>query len=95
MKIVESTKFKQQLRKIVFNIKKDKVSASIKFAKDLKEGINTLSNMPRKYRASIYHNNENMRDMIFKGYTIVYEVKENEIVIKQIFNKNLPSENNY
>ena len=30
--------------------------------------------MPFKFRQSIYFQDENIRDLIFKGYTIVYRV---------------------
>lgn len=37
------------------------------------------------YRKSNYADNENIRDLIFKGYTIVYEIKKNELLILDIF----------
>jgi len=89
MKIVESNLFKEKLREITLTIKKDKPSAAVKFAKDLKKQINTLTNMPYKYRQSQYNDNPNIRDMIFKGYTIIYKV-DKEIIILEIFNQNLP-----
>jgi len=30
--------------------------------------------MPFKFRKSIYIDDDNMRDLIFKGYTIVYKI---------------------
>ncbi len=47
--------------------------------------------MPEKNRKSYYFNNENIRDMIFKSYTIIYEINENYIEIFTIFNQNLPT----
>jgi hypothetical protein len=32
--------------------------------------------MPYKYRKSIYFDNENIRDLIYKGYTIPYLIDE-------------------
>jgi hypothetical protein len=37
--------------------------------------------MPYKYRKSIYFDNEDIRDMIFKGYITVYKINQNQIVI--------------
>ena len=90
MKIVESRKFKLRLQIITNYIKKDKQSASVKFAKDLKKIIKDLNNSPLKYRPSIYFDDKNIRDMIFKGYTIIYKVniQEETIVISDIFNQN-------
>lgn len=91
MNIVESNLYKIQLRKITLNIKKDKKTAAVKFAKDLKKQINGILNMPYKYKKSYYHEDENIRDMVFKGYTIIYKIYENHILIVEIFNQNLPT----
>ncbi|MCK9473126.1 type II toxin-antitoxin system RelE/ParE family toxin [Sulfurimonas sp.] len=70
MIIIETSRYKSELRDIVFFIKNDKLSASIKFVQELKEGINNLVNFPKKYRKSKYYEDENIRDMIFYGYTM-------------------------
>jgi plasmid stabilization system protein ParE len=90
MKIFETKKFKKEIKTIALYIKKDKLGASIEFVSALKEQINDLVNFPYKYRKSIYFDNENIRDMVFRGYTIIYEVKENSIEIISIFNQNKP-----
>lgn len=92
MKIIETSRYKNELRTISLYIKKDKQSAAIKFVKEQKELINNLVNSPFKYRKSIYFDDENIRDMIFYGYTIVYEIDmENQVIeVLSIFNKNLP-----
>lgn len=43
--------------------------------------------MPYKYRKSFYYDDINVRDMIFKGYTIPYLIdeKNNKIVLLDIF----------
>jgi plasmid stabilization system protein ParE len=93
LKIIESHKFKLKLRIITNYIKKDKQGASVDFAKDLKKNIKNLNNSPFKYRPSIYFDNENIRDMTYKGYTIIYKVnmQEEAIVVADIFNQNKPS----
>ena len=54
--------------------------------------IKELINFPFKFRQSKYYNDENARDLIFKGYTIPYyiDLKNNTIVILTIFKYNLP-----
>ena len=44
-------------------------------------------------KLSFYFNDKNMRDMTFKGYSIVYEVnfEKDCIEILKIFNRNKPS----
>jgi len=90
MIIIETSRYKRELRDIAFFIKKDKLSASIKFVQELKECINNLVNFPQKYRKSKYFENENIRDMIFSGYTVIYEIFEDRIEILTVFNQNLP-----
>ena len=48
--------------------------------------IETIIDMPYKHRKSIYFDNENIRDLIYKGYTVISEVdeKNNRIVIMGI-----------
>ncbi len=78
---------------IIFEyIAKDKLSASKKFKKELFEEIKNLLNFPYKFRKSFYFDDEKVRDMTFKGYTVVYEVNldDNTIVILNIFQKNKP-----
>lgn len=92
MQISKLRRYKNQLTIILKHIAKDKISASENFYINLNETINELPNSPFKYRKSIYFNNENMRDMTFKGYTIIYRVniKKDLIEIIRIFNKNKP-----
>lgn len=92
MKILKSKEFIERLKDILQFIAEDKPKASKKFYLKLDEKINKLAVFPYKYRKSIYFDNENIRDMIFKGYTIVYEVdlKKEKIIIFTIFNKNRP-----
>ncbi len=91
MSIIESLQFKDELRKIALYIKRDKKSAAVKFVTNLKEQINNLTTSPYKYRKSVYFDDDNIRDMTYYGYTIIYEIKDdNTIIIFTIFNKNLP-----
>jgi len=92
MKIIHTPTFSKQLKEIIAYIAKDKPVASINFKNALKESINNIPNTPCKYRKSIYFKDKNIRDMIFKGYTIVYRVKprKEEIEILRIFNMNKP-----
>ena len=92
MQIIRSKPYNQALKTILSFIAKDKFTASEKFKKNLDEQINNLINFPYKYRKSIYHESENIRDMTYKNYTIVYEIFENKIIIMTIFNQNKPKD---
>jgi hypothetical protein len=74
MQIIYKKTFENQLFHIVNYIAKDKISASINFAKELEELIFLIPNNPFKYQSSIYFDNKNIRDMTYKGYTINYKV---------------------
>ena len=92
MQIRRSARYKNNLFKILDHIAQDKVSASENFLYEVEELINNLPHFPFKYRKSIYLRDENVRDLIYKGYTIVYRVntKKDRIDILRIFNKNKP-----
>jgi plasmid stabilization system protein ParE len=92
MTVIYDPVFSNELKEVLQYIAKDKKSASIKFKNDLERLINGLPNFPYKYKQSIYFDDENIRDMTFKKYTITYEVnlKNNTIEILKIFNRNKP-----
>jgi plasmid stabilization system protein ParE len=85
MKIVLSYNFKRQLTNIIDYIAKDKKAAANNFKNELQFKISQLINFPMMYRKSNYYNSENIRDLIFKGYTVVYEIHEDTIYILDIF----------
>jgi hypothetical protein len=93
MKIIRSRKFQINLLLTLQNIANDKVSASKNFQKELDKLINDIPNFPFKYRQSIYFNDKNIRDLIYKKHTINYEInlEDNSIEIINIFNQNKPS----
>jgi len=90
MQIKFDKKFEINFNFILEYIAKDKLSASKEFRKDLFQQIKNLPNYPYKYRKSFYFDDEKVRDMTFKKYTIIYEVdlNNNTIIILNIFNKN-------
>ena len=59
------------------------MNQAIKFQVELDEIIDSIPNMPFKYRKSIYWNDNNIRDLIFKGYVIPYKIDtaKNQIII--------------
>jgi len=90
MQIKLSDEFQISFENIFKYISKDKLLAAKEFKKNLFIKIKELPNFPYKYRKSIYFEDDNIRDMIFKGYTIVYKVDSSKklIVILDIFNQN-------
>ncbi len=92
MQITRTQSFKKQFRDIIFYIAKDKKDAARNFKNKLNNSIDNLDNFPYKYRKSYYYDDENIRDMVFKSYTIIYRVNKDKNIIEilEIFNQNLP-----
>jgi len=90
-KIIRTERFKNQFKDIVFFIAEDKKSAAKSFKNTLNKYVDALVDFPYKYRKSIYFESENIRDMTFQGYTIVYEIFEEKIEVLMIFNQNKPT----
>ena len=88
MKIVRSRKYTQSLQEVLRFIALDSRQRAINFKRELDEHINKLDNMPFKFRQSIYFKNENIRDLIFTGYTIVYKIDEEKQIITIIAMRN-------
>jgi plasmid stabilization system protein ParE len=90
MQIKLDKEFENNFEIIFRYISQDKISASKNFKKELFKQIKNIPDFPYKYRKSIYFDDENIRDMIFKGYTVVYkiDIQKNNIRIADIFNQN-------
>lgn len=82
MKLKISKGFSVKLSKQVEFIAQDKPEAAIKFRNDLLNEFEMLQAFPYKHRQSIYAEDPNIRDLIFKGYTIVYRIKPQEDLIE-------------
>jgi len=83
MNIVRSQAYTKALQETIRFISRDSKARALNFKSELDTHINSLDNMPFKFRKSIYFDDENMRDLIFKGYTVVYKIDlaKNKITI--------------
>lgn len=63
----------------------DTVIKAERFLTKLKGAIDSLSFMPERCRSSIYVQDNKTRDMIVSGYTICYQIHENNIHIVAVF----------
>lgn len=70
-------RFNRQLEYIA----KDNKTAAIKFRNDLKNIIADVRDMPMRCRRSIFFEDENIRDLIFKGYVITYKINKDTIEV--------------
>jgi plasmid stabilization system protein ParE len=87
LQVIFKKRFEQSLKSIVRYIARDSIKNAMNFKEQLESMIDNISNMPYKHRKSFYYNDDNTRDMIFKGYTLPYliDTKNNCIVLLDIF----------
>lgn len=88
MKFEFDEKFDIALDEIVDFISLDSVDRALSFQDELYEKIYNLEFMPKKCRKSTLANDENIRDLIFKGYIIVFKIQNNTIKILYIYKEN-------
>jgi len=81
MKIVYKESFVIRLEKQLKYISIDNPTAAKRFKNDLIAKIKAIPVHPKSHRKSIYFDDENIRDLIFKGYTIVYRITSYQIEI--------------
>lgn len=83
--------FEEDLRKIMTFIKeKSSLEAALSFFIELEAQIAKISFMPYRYRKNLYKNDENIRDLIFKGYVVPFLIKPDKIIILGIYKHNIP-----
>jgi len=82
MKIKITKSFKSKLNKQVNYIAKDKPSAARKFKNDILSEIKGIPNMPYRNRKSIFFDNKEIREFIFKGYIVVYKIDKTKDTIE-------------
>ena len=90
MKIIRDRFYLSKLDEIIDYMAQSSVVSAIRFLDKLDIKIDNLSNMPFKFRQSYYYEDEKIRDLIFKGYTIPYlvDTEKELIVILDIFKWN-------
>ena len=81
MKLRILKSFRDKLNDQVKYIAKDKPGAARKFKSDVLKRIKDIPSMPFACRRSIFFDREDIRDLVFKGYIIVYKVDETEDMV--------------
>jgi plasmid stabilization system protein ParE len=88
MKLNITKSFRDKLNDQVEYIAKDKPFAARKFKTDILKEIREVPKMPYKCRKSIFFDRDDIRDLVFKGYIVVYKVnKQNKSIEVFGFNK--------
>ena len=81
MKLRILTSFGDKLYDQVDYIAQDKPGAARKFKSDILKRIKEIPKMPYADRRSIFFDREDIRDLIFKGYIVVYKIDDKEGII--------------
>ena len=79
--------FNKQFNQVWNYIAQDSVKKANSFKKQIKKEIENIVNFPYKFRKSFYFDDENIRDFVYKGYTIPYlvDIENEKIIILDIF----------
>jgi plasmid stabilization system protein ParE len=81
MKIILKDTFVKRLEIQLDYIALDSPANARKFKDDLLKLIKAIPINPNKHRKSIWFEDQNIRDLIFKGYTIIYRINERTIEV--------------
>jgi plasmid stabilization system protein ParE len=81
MKIVFKDTFVTRLESQIEYISLDSPVRARKFKTELFHRIKGIKDNPYRFRKSIYFNDESIRDLIFKGYTIVFRITSLQIEV--------------
>ena len=74
MKIIYREGFIKEIMDIWNFIALDNSNRATQFVNEIEQKIQDLPSLPLIYRKSIYFDDEDIRDMIHKGYVVVYKI---------------------
>jgi plasmid stabilization system protein ParE len=81
MKIVYKDTFVQRLEKQLKYLSENNPKSAIELKVVLIKKIKEIPENPYLFRKSIYFENDLIRDLIYKGYTVVFRINEHQIEI--------------
>lgn len=84
-----SKDFLSQLDAILDFYSKDSIGTARAFYSELVERLKNISYMPYRFRKNKTINREDTRDLIFKGYVVVFRIEQDHIKILAIYKHNL------
>lgn len=87
----KSDRFKNELEVIIDFIAQDSVNRALSFYDEIIVKIKNIPQAPYIHRKRESLNDENVRELIYKGYTVPFEIdtENNKIIILGIFNQNI------
>lgn len=90
MRVIKSPRFEEELEIITDFISEDSPRRALHFYDELLKKVEAISSNPYRYRKRPKINDKNIRELIFKGYTIAFyiDTAHDVIVILGIFSAN-------
>ncbi len=83
--IIEPEAFQDLLNIKSYITKEDTLNKANQFISQLKKSIKSLDEMPQRCRKSYYTDTQDTHDLIYKKYTIVFQIIEDRVHILTIF----------
>ena len=81
MKIVYLESFQTRLNRQLSYIAHDSPINARRFRDGLKKSIHGIKKQPYSNRRSIFFDDDNIRDLIYKGYTVVYRITNKNVEV--------------
>lgn len=88
MKIIITQRFTDELNEILSFIAKDNLDIAVKFDSNIYAKIENIAFMPRRFPKNHAANDENIRNLIFKGHVIAFAINDEIIEILGIYKQN-------
>ena len=85
VKVLWSKNAKADLYSIYNYISRDSIYYSLKKINKIVKITTNLTLMPHMGRKVLEYNNKNIREIIFKQYRIIYEIRSNFIIIQRVW----------
>ena len=91
MRLEKLPRFDQELSDVIDFIAKDSPARALKFYDELIGKIEQIPENPLMYWKRANSNDEDIRELIYKGYVVPFYIdhENNKIVVLGIFNQNL------
>jgi plasmid stabilization system protein ParE len=85
MRLVKTRPCVVRLQAILRYIAFDNPPAALSFERELQAKLELVKNQPLMCRPSHYLQHETYRDLIHQGYTIIYKVEQDTLLLLDIF----------
>lgn len=87
MRIELLPSFVTRLEGFIEFVAMDKPSAAREFKNSIIRACKEIGEFPYRHRKSIYFNDETIRDLIFRGFVVIYKIEDDVIKIFAFINK--------